>query len=152
MQQTGEVISSTAQSAQVRIVQNSACASCGKCSMGHESRSMVVSARNLVAARPGDRVILSMSEHAVLQAGLLVYALPLVALFIGAFTGQLFAGQAGALLGGFGALALSYLLLHYFLEPRLEQGSKFSIAIVQVIDEEEEANSCVRDNSYNQQF
>lgn len=148
-QQMGVVVASDAGTAQVRIVQHSACAHCGKCHMSHEQRSLIVSAQNLVAAQPGDRVVLSLSERAVLQAGLLAYALPLIAMFLGAFLGQYYGGQTGALVGGFGALVVSYVLLHYVLEPRLQRGPKFSLNITRIIDDEE-ANSCVteHDNSH----
>lgn len=117
--------------------------------MGHEERTLVVTAQNLVAAQPGDRVVLSMSQRAVLQAGLLAYTLPLLAMFLGAFLGQYWAGQTGSLVGGFGALASSYLLIHRYLEPRLQRGSQFTIDITRIIDNEE-AESCVAeyDNSH----
>lgn len=148
-QQTGIVVATDSRVAQVRMIQHSACANCGKCSMSHEQRSLTVSAQNLVAAQPGDRVVLTMSQQAVLQAGLLAYTLPLIAMFLGAFLGQYYAGQIGSLVGGFGALAVSYFVLHRFLEPRLQRGSKFTINITKIIDYEE-ANSCVteHDNSH----
>ncbi len=144
-QQSGIVLACDSQEAQVRIVQHSACASCGKCSMGHEERTRIVTARNLVAARPGDRVILSMSQQAVLQAGLLAYTIPLLGMFLGVFLGQNFAGQIGSVIGGFGALAGTYLVMHRFLEPRLQKATKFTINITQIIDDKE-ANCCVTDD------
>ncbi len=113
--------------------------------MAHEQRTRIVTAENLVAAQPGDRVLLSMSQRAVLQAGLLAYTIPLLCMFLGAFLGQYSAGQIGSLIGGFGALAVSYLVLHRFLEPRLRKDAQFNIKITHIIDDEE-ANGCVTDH------
>ncbi|NLY54843.1 MAG: SoxR reducing system RseC family protein [Firmicutes bacterium] len=139
MQKAGVVVSTSNSTAEVRIEQLSACAGCGKCHMAHESRSLLVSARNRAGALPGDRVLLTMPKSSVFQAGLLAYTLPLVAMFLGAFLGQAIAGQAGSLLGGFGLLGSSYWLLRR-LEPCLAGGSKFVLEITQIINEEELSN------------
>lgn len=141
MLQSGIVISHQSQLAQVRIVRHSACAECGQCDLGREPRSIIVTARNPLAAQAGDRVMLSMSKNTLLQAGLLAYTLPLGAMFMAAFAGHFIAGQTGSLLGAFAALAGSYLWLNRFLEPRLAKSGQFSMTIVQVMDEEDD--SCV---------
>lgn len=143
--QNGIVLASSSGEAQVRIVQHSACASCGKCSMAHEQRTRVVKAQNLIAAQPGDRVVLAMSQQAVLRAGLLAYTLPLLVMFIGAFLGQYLAGQIGSVVGGFAALALSYLTLNRIMEPRIQRSSQFTITITEIIDNEE-ADVCVTEH------
>ncbi len=114
--------------------------------MSQDERTRIVTARNLVSAQPGDRVILSMSQGEVLQAGLLAYTVPLLTMFLGAFLGQQIAGQLGSVVGGFGALTVTYLVLHRFLEPRLQKAAKFTINITQII-EDEEANCCVTDDN-----
>jgi sigma-E factor negative regulatory protein RseC len=50
---------------------------------------------NTLGAKPGDEVLLGMSENALVTGSLLVYMIPLVMLLLGALTGELVATQLG---------------------------------------------------------
>lgn len=65
---------------------------------------MVVRARNLIGARPGDRVLLELSARQMLKISLLTYFVPIVLFFLGWFLGSLaglapWCGGAGFVLG-----------------------------------------------------
>ncbi len=141
MEQYGIVIRASGQQAEVMVRQHSACASCGKCNMKHESKELTVTALNSVHAQVGDRVVLEMSHQSILSAGLLAYAMPLAALFVGVVLGQfLFGGQTAAVLLGFGAMLGSYALLNLVFEPRFKANQQFSLNITDVISKEEYTN------------
>ncbi len=106
-------------SAWVRVVRSSACDSCGsrtrcKVDTGGE---VVVKAENTAGGRSGDRVKLSMPAGSFFKSTLLVYIVPVVALVAGAWAGTLpfvFPGlstDAASVICGFGAMAVSFLLL-----------------------------------------
>jgi len=64
-------------------------------------------------ANVGDRVVISIAEGAVRHSAILVYGLPLLALFLGAFGGFALAGEVGAILGATSGLILAWLGLRY---------------------------------------
>lgn len=139
MEQYGIIVRANGKQADVLVRQHSACASCGKCNMKHESKDLTVTALNLVNAQVGDRVVLEMPERNILSAGLLAYAMPLVSLFIGVLLGQLlFGSQTAAVLLGFGSMLGSYALLHLVLEPRFKASQQFSLSITDVIGTKED--------------
>ena len=61
----------------------------------------------------GDRVTIAIAEGAVRRSAVLVYAMPLLALFAGAFCGTSVAGEAGAIFGAVSGLLLAWLGLRY---------------------------------------
>lgn len=65
------------------------CASAGLCRMDDDNRSMVVEALNPLGAQVGDRVRLVTSTRSFLQSSFILYIVPLIALIIGAVTGEL---------------------------------------------------------------
>lgn len=138
MEQYGVVMRTDGKWAEVSTRQHSACAQCGKCNLAHESKDLTVSAVNQAGAAVGDTVLLTMAQRDVVSAGLIVYALPLGVMFLGALAGQALGGQATAALAGFGGLALSYAFIHWRLEPKLRTDQRYSIQITQVINEKGE--------------
>jgi len=64
------------------------CASMEACSLGEDNRSRVVEAHNPIGAKVGDRVRLSINAKTLLQSSFIVYIVPLIALIIGALTGE----------------------------------------------------------------
>ena len=78
---------------------------------------MEVEALNPIHARPGDRVKIELSEGAFLWASIQVYLIPPLFLLVGAVVGQSLAPRwgldenLGAMLLGFGAFALAFLLV-----------------------------------------
>lgn len=137
MQEYGVVLRTNGKLAEVGIRQQSACAKCGKCELAHESKDLTVSAVNQAGARTGETVCLEMGHRDVVTAGLLVYGLPLLTLFLGVIVGQLWFDQLGAALVGFLALGATYGLIHWRLEPKLKANQRYSIVITQVVNERE---------------
>ena len=69
--------------AEVIRVRESACSGeCHKCSgCGSSKQTMVLTAKNLIGAQPGDLVVMSSESSSVLKAAAVLYMLPLL-LFI----------------------------------------------------------------------
>jgi sigma-E factor negative regulatory protein RseC len=61
----------------------------------------------------GERVVIAIAEGAVRRGAMLAYGLPLLALFVGAFSGSVMAGESGAILGAIGGLLFAWLGLRY---------------------------------------
>ena len=66
---------------------------------------------NLGNASVGDRVTVSIDEGVIRHSALLAYGLPLIFLFIGAFAGLSFAGEAGAIGGSIVGLIAAWVTL-----------------------------------------
>jgi sigma-E factor negative regulatory protein RseC len=90
------VIETDGATAQVRAGRHAECENCGACP---GSGAAVVSVRNELGARVGQRVLFEIRDENAVKGAFLIFVLPLVAAF------------AGALLGGlaFSALSLSVL-------------------------------------------
>jgi len=77
-------------------------------------RRNIVWARNEAAAAVGDRVVLSLAEHALLRGSVMVYLVPLFAMFVGAVLGDsafgsiAAGGEGPALLWGTAGLAAGF--------------------------------------------
>ncbi len=137
MQEIGLVVRTDGQLADVRMRQQSACAKCGKCELAHETKELTVSAVNQVGASAGQTVRMEMTHRDVVSAGLIVYGLPLLMLFLGVALGQVFRSQLGAALTGIAAMAITYWLIHWRLEPRMKTSQRFQIVITGIVDERE---------------
>jgi sigma-E factor negative regulatory protein RseC len=103
----------------VRVVQSSACAACearSSCRVEND-REMVVEVRNVLNARAGDYVEISMPTRSVIKMGVLVYLFPVIALVAGAAAGNGLAGNLGmeanlvSILGAAFALGSSFAVL-----------------------------------------
>ena len=106
----------------VRIQQSSACAGCearGACQV-HGDKKLLVEVRNDLEAKVGDTVEISMPARSVLKVSLLVYALPIIGLILGALSGGAWAGAfhisstPPSLIGGGVGLAVSVMVLRWF--------------------------------------
>jgi len=137
MQEYGVVLRTNGKLADVSIRQQSACAKCGKCELAHESKDLTISAVNQAGAAAGQMVCLEMGHRDVVTAGLLVYGLPLLMLFLGVIVGQVWFDQLGAALTGFLTLGITYGLIHWRLEPKLRANQRYSIVITHVVNERE---------------
>jgi len=81
----------------VRVRQSSSCATCearSACRVEND-KEMVVEVRNVLNARAGDYVEISMPARSLLKMGVLVYLFPVIALVIGAAAGNALAGNFG---------------------------------------------------------
>ena len=61
----------------------------------------------------GNRVTVVVAEGAVRQSVVLVYLIPLLALFVGAFGGLALVGEVGAIAGSLAGLVCAWLILRY---------------------------------------
>ena len=94
--------------AEVIRVRESACSGdCHKCSgCGAAQQTMLLTAHNPIAAKPGDMVVLSSETKTVLKAAAVFYLLPLILFLTGYLVGEslwqkgIIFGVAGILLGG----------------------------------------------------
>lgn len=118
--ETGRVVAVMGDKAWVQTIRASACESCsarsgcGQRVLANASsgRANQVLVSNHLSARVGDEVTVAIEESALLSASLLVYALPLLLMVLGAVTGQqLFPAQdAGAIAGAITGLAGGFIL------------------------------------------
>ena len=77
--------------AQVIRIRESACSGdCHKCSgCGAAKQTMLLTARNPIAAQPGDLVVIEAASGPVLAAAAMLYLLPLLLFFLGYLAGAL---------------------------------------------------------------
>ncbi len=134
--ETGRVVALAGDKAWVQTIRASACESCSARSgcgqrvlaTASGGRANQVLVANTLDVQVGDEVTVAIEEAALLSASLLVYALPLMFLVLGAVTGQHLApGQdVGAIIGavfgmglGFGAARLGHSGKPGRFDPRL---------------------------------
>ena len=116
-QQEGVVLEVNGIMAKVKTSRHNDCENCGACP---GNSALVLEARNMLDAKPGDRVVIEVREVNMLKAAFIVYMLPLVAIFIGAVIGNLLAEKLGysvlafQVAGGFIAFVLSVLYIKFF--------------------------------------
>jgi sigma-E factor negative regulatory protein RseC len=122
LREQGIVEKIASQRAVVRIQPSSACAGCearGACQV-HGDKKLLVDVKNDLEAKVGDTVEISMPSGSVLKVSLLVYALPILGLILGALSGSVWAGAfhtpstPASLIGGGAGLAVSVMVLRYF--------------------------------------
>jgi len=111
----------------VRIQQTAACAHCksrNACEISE--KEMLVEVANDLLAEVGDQVELSIPEGTVIKLAMLVYLLPIIALLIGAFTGNAMAEHLrmdstfSSILGGGLCMGIVYYIL-----KKLDRTKKF---------------------------
>jgi sigma-E factor negative regulatory protein RseC len=75
----------------VKTVQSSACSSCSarhQCSPDAQGKDREIEAINLVNAKAGDVIQISMDNSALLKATFLLYVFPIICMLVGAFAGN----------------------------------------------------------------
>lgn len=121
--ETGRVVAVGKGNAWVQAIRASACESCSARSgcgqrvlaAASSGRANQVLVGNNLGARVGDQVTVAVSESALLSASLLVYALPLLLLVLGAMAGQQWysGGDAGAIAGSAVGLAAGFAIARF---------------------------------------
>jgi sigma-E factor negative regulatory protein RseC len=114
------------------LVETRRASACGQCSMNKGcgtatlakmfgAKRTRVRALNPVSARAGDQVVLGLAEEALVKGSLAVYAVPLLALLLGAVLGETIGAGLGlnsndvlAIAGGAGGLMLGLWWLRLF--------------------------------------
>jgi sigma-E factor negative regulatory protein RseC len=103
--------------AKIKVGRHSDCKNCGACP---GSDSVVVSAKNKIGAKPGQRVLIEIKETNVLSSAFIVFILPLIALFIGVILGGVIGKYMGLnvfmfqVIGGIITFALSIIIVKVF--------------------------------------
>lgn len=116
-EEEGMVIEVNGCMAKIKVGRHSECKNCGSCP---GDSAMIVDAQNSIDALPGQRVAFEIKELNMLKAAFIVYILPLIAIFIGAVGGDLFAERTGysiqgfEVLGGVVAFILAVVYIKFF--------------------------------------
>lgn len=117
LEQNGHVVAIEGDEALVETSRQSSCGSCEAKGCGTGSLSQVLGrktqqlrVKNPVAAKPGEAVVLGLSESALIRGSLAVYMVPLVALLGGGLLGEVLGRQMGWP-GELGAITLAVLSL-----------------------------------------
>jgi len=135
----GLVIDTNESIAQVLVTKNANCKNCNACSIG-KGRAMVTEADNSINAKKDDSVLVEVSDRQAIKAWLLVFGLPLIALFIGVFgIGRIvqslgFASSSDAI-GGIVGFILFVLVSFsvYFYSGHLKKNGRYSLKIVKIL-------------------
>ena len=143
--ETGKVIAIRGDHAWVQTIRASACQSCSaRSGCGQRALASVTGGRanqilvaNTINARVGDEVTIGIEERALLGASMLVYAVPLVAMVLGAIAGHNLVGGSdiGAMAGAVAGLAGGFVFARLFpgrrdgYEPRLLRRNQISTRI-----------------------
>lgn len=136
MKETGFVGELHGEYASVRVAKKSACGeNCAACGGGCVPGERVLSAKNPIGAKPGDRVLVELETGNVLGAAFLAYILPL-AVFIAVYVlcMPIIASETAKIILGIGAAAVSVYFVH-LLQKRNAQ--KYIPDIVKIIKQKE---------------
>lgn len=127
MFQTGVVTELNGENAVVRFKRVKACKNCNMCMTIGDNES-VVELNNNLGAKVGDYVSVELHAKSILQASLIAYVFPLVALLIGLGVGSLVNDTVGIAAGL--VLLLGAFLTIRLLEPVFARKGKFSPRMV----------------------
>ena len=99
--------------AEVAVARTTACGgSCGSCESCIFQSEIKTLARNLIDARPGQKVVIASKSSSVFGAAALVYVMPIVLFFLGYFLAYSAGAREGlCILVSFAALLLSAVIL-----------------------------------------
>ena len=99
--------------AEVAVTRGTACGgNCGSCESCMFQSELRVQARNLIQARPGQKVTIASKSSRIFGAAFLVYVMPLLFFFAGYITASVFgAGEGLKIFVSFASLVLSAIVL-----------------------------------------
>ncbi|MBP2625959.1 MAG: positive regulator of sigma RseC/MucC [Firmicutes bacterium] len=123
--------------AKIKASRHNDCENCGACP---GNSAMVLEARNDIGAQPGQRVVFEVQEINMLKAAFIVYILPLIAVFLGAYSGWKLAERVGSeplwfqVAGGAMAFVLSVGYIKYF-DSSARFDAKMQPVIVRILSE-----------------
>ncbi|MBN2340959.1 MAG: SoxR reducing system RseC family protein [Deltaproteobacteria bacterium] len=130
---------------QVVVQRNEACGSCsakGACqSLGGQTKDFFLVLENRLGASVGQKVRITLSDAAVIQASAILYLLPALLLIGVALAGSLLApslqltSDTGAMLGAVVGLGLGF-TASYFLAKRAEKNRQNIPAITEIMADE----------------
>jgi sigma-E factor negative regulatory protein RseC len=123
----------------VKLKRSEACASCGACSNGLESKDMFIHAKNYCLAEKDQWVEITLNESNFIQAVAIMYGIPLIGLMVGIFIGfgigvLFFETMIDLLSIGFGLLSAG---LCFFIINRNEQkfrSNKYKARAIRIVE------------------
>lgn len=89
MAEIGQVTEVKNSEVRVKLNRVEACAKCGACTAGLESKDMFIEATNNAKAQVGDFVEIQLKEENFIKAVAIMYGIPLVGLIVGLLVGSL---------------------------------------------------------------
>ena len=128
------------QRATIRVQKSSQCATCGSRDTCHSfgENEMRIEVVNTPHAKTGDLVEIAIPTRTLLKLSLLVYLVPILLLIAGAFAGQQWARSSlieptlPSVIGGLGAMGLSFLLLKW-LDRKMRGKESYSPRILRIV-------------------
>lgn len=117
----GVVIEVTGDIAKIKAGKHTECKDCGACP---GNNAAIVTAKNQIGAKPGERVNFEVKEANALKAAFVVFVLPLLAVFIGAII--------GGTIGGVIALIIGLIFIKKF-DKRVGEDDKSLPVIIRII-------------------
>ncbi len=141
MEEVGVVVEVKGTAAVVRITETGGCGSCasaGVCKAGSDGR--LLEAENAAGAKAGDKVAVEISGSSFIKASFVVYMVPVIMLFAGAYFGgeygpSIYGGitvDAWQALGGVTFLALSVAALRLY-DRAVKRGGRARAAVTRVL-------------------
>jgi sigma-E factor negative regulatory protein RseC len=140
IEEIGEVVATTGDTAKVRITRHSSCDRCGACWMGGKQQ-IVIEVTNGIGAQKGDAVILEIQSKFLFKAAFLMYLIPLMTLILGFLAGERIGLSLGTtrdtaenigIFFGFIFLAVSFLFIRWW-DRQSQLGLRFRPALVRVV-------------------
>jgi len=139
MAEFGQVINVLDEDVKVRLNRQEACAKCGACSAGLESKDMFIEATNLAHAKLDEWVEIRLEEENFIKAVAIMYGIPLVGLLIGLIggvvLGEMLVSGYGDIIGvvtGLLGAGISFLFIH--INEDKFKTSKYKPRAIRVVD------------------
>lgn len=135
--QEGIVLAVSGDMAKVKVARHSSCENCGSCP---GNSAAVVDAKNMVQAKPGQRVLIQIEEVNMLKAAFIVYMLPLIGIFGGAVGGNYLAeyfmspALSFQITGGIAGLVLTVLYI-WFFDRKSRQDMAMQPVIIRILSQ-----------------
>ena len=125
--------------AEVAVARTTACGgNCGSCESCIFQSQLKTPARNLVGAKPGQRVIIQSKSSAIYKAALLVYVFPMVLTLLGYLLAYLAGAPEGACVGAaFAGLALGAAVVVLSQRMKKDKDKEISFDIVRLVGTED---------------
>lgn len=125
--------------AEVAVARTTACGgNCGSCESCIFQSQLKTPARNLVGAKPGQRVIIQSKSSAIYKAALLVYVFPMVLTLLGYVLAYLAGAPEGACVGAaFAGLVLGAAVVVLSQRMKKDKDKEISFDIVRLVGTED---------------
>jgi positive regulator of sigma E activity len=137
MTERGLVIDTSEEIAHVEVKKSKNCENCNACIIG-EGRTMIAEVDNSIKAKKGDYVLVEVSSREAIKSWLLVFGLPLLALFVGVFlinslaTSMGFSSDNIGAIGGFALMLLVFVGVYYY-SRYIRKNESHSLKIIKIL-------------------